>query len=217
MSFFSKLFVSKAELLEEARKAQRRVARKLDAALATMSESINGMRQKADAFWEKAKVAARCGNQNERNRALLSYQRYSALVDKQESRLLWLEAKKCDFTTATSLSSAVSALKEFAIAANIDPDKFADEIDAMMEASAGMDDAIKEMDRTVKADEGKIGMSTAATYVPDADLLAQLEGELTGTTPVAAAAAPVAPAAPATDIDVNAKRIADKIAALEKK
>lgn len=214
MSFISKLFVSKEELLEEARKAQKKVERKLNAALTTMGESINGMRQKADTFWEQAKVAARCGNQNERNRALMSYQRYSALVDKQESRLLWLEAKKCDFTTATSLSSAVSALKDFAVAADIDPDKFADEIDAMMDAGAGMDDALKEMDRTVKTDEGKIGMSTAATYVPDASLVAQLEGELTGTTPVAAAAAP---AAPATDIDVNAKRIADRVAALEKK
>ncbi len=213
MGFISKLFVSKAEVLEEARKAQRRVARKLDTALSTMSESINDMRQKTDAFWEKAKVAARCGNQNERNRALMSYQRYSALVDKQESRLLWLEAKKCDFTTATSLSSAVSALKEFAVAADIDPDKFADEIDAMMDAGAGMDEALKEMDRAVKTDESKVGISSPATYVPDAALLAQLEADAIGTAP----AAPVAAAAPTTDFDVNAKQIADRVAALEKK
>ena len=212
MGFISKLFVSKAEVLEEARRAQRRVARKLDTALSTMSESINDMRQKTDAFWEKAKVAARCGNQNERNRALMSYQRYSALVDKQESRLLWLEAKKCDFTTATSLSSAVSALKEFAVAADIDPDKFADEIDAMMDAGAGMDEALKEMDRAVKTDEIKVGISSPATYVPDAALLAQLEADAIGTAP----AAPVA-AAPTTDFDVNAKQIADRVAALEKK
>ena len=215
MGFISKLFVSKTEALEEARKAQRRVARKLDTALSTMSESINEMRQKTDAFWEKAKVAARCGNQNERNRALMSYQRYSALVDKQESRLLWLEAKKCDFTTATSLSSAVSALKEFAVAADIDPDKFADEIDAMMDAGEGMNAAIKEMDRAVSADENKIGMTTASTYMPDANLLAQLEADAIGAAPVAAA--PAATAAPATNFDVNAKQIADKVAAFEKK
>ncbi len=217
MGFISKLFVSKEEALAEARAAQRRVARKLDEALSKMSESINEMRQKTDAFWEKAKVAARCGNLNERNRALMSYQRYSTLVDKQESRLLWLEAKKCDFTTATSLSSAVAALKEFAVAADINPDKFAAEIDAMMDVGANMDDAIKEMDRTVKADENKVGMSATASYVPDAALLAQLEADaIGGAAPVVAAPA-AAPAAPANEFDVNAKQIADRVAAFEKK
>lgn len=215
MGIISKLFVSKSEALEEARKAQRRVARKLDNALTTMSESIGEMRQKTDAFWEKARVASRCGNQNERNRALMSYQRYSSLVDKQESRLLWLEAKKCDFVTATSLSAAVSALKEFAVAADIDPDKFADEIDAMMDAGAGMNDAIKEMDRTVKNDEGKIGMDSASAYAPDPALLAQLEAEVVGSVPAAAETTVSSPAG--TVDETYAKKIGEEIAAFDKK
>ena len=80
-----------------------------------------------------------------------------------------------------------------------------------------MDDAIKEMDRTVNADENKVGMSATASYVPDAALLAQLEADaIGGAAPVVAAPA-AAPAAPANEFDVNAKQIADRVAAFEKK
>ena len=181
---FGNIFRSKKEIEQIKKRERRAMEREVENAIERSRERIADFEKERKKTWEKARELMISGQRTEAARLVQTYQMLGLQISKLEKQNAYAQSQLSRIACAEDMKIIAAAMKDFAEAADINPDEVADDIDVVAGVSADIKDIDHRMAQAAEKEQEQMLADIAtdkANAVENNELMAVLEREAAAT------------------------------------
>ena len=181
MGFFD-LFKSKADADKESKRQRRRTERNAERAVENIQEKNSALVKECNQLWEKARKELLSGQKSAAAVTLKHYKAKMVMVSRNERTFIMARNNMDMMNNAALMQEMGSALKDLAVVSNVDPDRMAENMDAIDDVTDDVRETNRLMEKGYERSIAQIDkdLENSADLIGDDELMKVLETETAG-------------------------------------